>query len=67
MKILVRFQHFQFVYDFEVLRNCGQVGALCKIQIDQSIKIVDISLDQSKKRDSPKIKPKACNLTKWAP
>ena len=34
MKILLQFQHVQFVYDFEVLRSCGQMGALCKIQIN---------------------------------
>ena len=49
MKNLVRFQHFQFGYDSEVLRSSGQMGALCNIQIDRKIKIVDISLDQDKK------------------
>ena len=48
MKNLVRFQHFQFGYDSEVLRSGGQMGALCNIQIDRKIKIVDISLDQCK-------------------
>ena len=67
MKTHVQFQHFQFVYDFELPRNGRQMGALCNIQIDRTIKIVDISLDQGKKRDSPKIKPKACTLTKWKP
>ena len=43
------------------------MGALCKIQIDWKIKIVNISLDQSKEYDSPKIKPKTCTVTKWAP
>ena len=67
MKIHVQFQHFQFVNDFEVLRNGRQMGALCKIQIDWKIKIVNISLDQCKKRNSPKMEPKACTVTKWAP
>jgi len=49
MKNLVRFQHFQFGCDSEVLRSGGQMGALCKIQINRKIKIVDISLDQRKK------------------
>ena len=48
MKNLVRFQHFQFGYDSEVLRNGGQMGAPSNIQIDPKIKSVDISLDQSK-------------------
>ena len=43
------------------------MGALCNIQIDRKIKIVDISLDQCKTCDSPKIEPKACTVTKWAP
>ena len=61
------FQHFQFVYDFKVLRNGGQMEALCNIRIHRNIEIIDISLDQGKKRDSPKIKPKAYTLTKWTP
>ena len=67
MKIPMRFQHFQFGDDSEVPRSGGQMGALCNIQIDRKIKIVDISLDQRKKNDSPKIEPKACTVTKWAP
>ena len=66
-KNLMRFQHFQFGDDSEVLRSGGQMGALCNIQIDRKIKIVDISLDQCKTCDSPKIEPKACTVTKWAP
>ena len=66
-KNLVRFQHFHFVYDLRLLTSVGQMGALCNVQIHQKIKIVDISLDQCKKHDSPKIEPKACTLTNRAP
>ena len=63
----MRFQHFQFGGDSEVLRSGGQMGALCNIQIDWKRTIVDISLDQGKKHDYPKIEPTACTVTKWAP
>ena len=66
-KNLVRFQHFQFVYDLRLLRSACQMDALCNVQIHQKIKIVDISLDQGKNKDSPEIEPKACTVTKWAP
>ena len=49
MKNLVRFQQFQFSDNSEVLRSGGQMGAVCNIQIDRKLKIVDISLDQRKK------------------
>ena len=48
MKNLVRFQHFQFGYDPDVLKNRGQMEDPCNIQLDPKIKSVDISLDQCK-------------------
>ena len=48
MKNLVRFQHFQFGDDPEVLRDGGQMGALSNIQMDRKFKTVDISLHQGK-------------------
>ena len=48
MKNLVRFQHFQFGDDSEVLSCGGQMGALSNIQIDRKLKTVDISLQQGK-------------------
>ena len=38
MKIHMHFQHYQFVDNFEMLRNGRQMGALCKIQTDRKIK-----------------------------